>query len=450
MLPGIATIFRIGVAGPLGLAFLSAPATILFETPEDWETSLGTVKATRGAIAPMNRAASPSAILAAASLKDASAESCHDASVLLFDRKEFEAAESMARRAVAADPRFAPGHYMLGTTLLAMGQDQASREALLEALRIEPDYPEALSNLGVAHFRLGETRIALLSFIMALELKVAYPDAWANYLTVLSRELVPSDANPLPEPRDEGETAPAVWHWRAAVEAMNAGQADLSLRHFLRSLSLDLNNPNTHNDIAVLLDRIGRKALALPFLRAASVLAPDSELVSENLEKLDGEVSRQFLETQVAVVKRKLSRGDNATDRVKLAEVYRQMDQKNDVVEQLRRAVELEPEVIEYHVRLAQSLSTIDQHGEALLALQPALKMDPGNPRWRYRAAWLLLRIPDSGPPNHQLAVRFAREACEMTEYQRKDCLELLAKALDLAGDRKRAEAFREKARELE
>ena len=154
---------------------------------------------------------------------------------------------------------------------------EEAKQSLLEAIRIQPQYPQALGNLAVAHYELGEKARALGLLIEALEQKIDYSDGWSNYLTILSRELIPRDGlDRLPLPPDDEDAA--RWHWGAAMTAMKAGNAQQSTRHFLRSLSLDLNDPNVHNDFAVLLRQVDRKALALPFLKAASALAPGLEI----------------------------------------------------------------------------------------------------------------------------------------------------------------------------
>ena len=123
----------------------------------------------------------------------------HNAAVTYFDRKDFKGAAAMARRAIKADPRHAGAHYMLGSSLLALKQWEEAKQSLLEAVRIQPQYPQALGNLAVAHYELGETAQALGLLIEALGQKLDYSDGWSNYLTILSRELVPRDHPRLPE-----------------------------------------------------------------------------------------------------------------------------------------------------------------------------------------------------------------------------------------------------------
>lgn len=384
--------------------------------------------------------------------EEADARVLHHAAVLLFDGKDFESAAIMARRAMGADPEYAEGHFMLGSSLLSLGRPEEARNALLDAVRIRPDYPQALGNLAIAHYQLGKEPLALLMLIEALERKIDYSDGWGNYLTMLARELLPREGlDALPLPPEGEEVAPAVWHWQAAMTAMESDDAQRSVRHFLRSLSLNLNDPNVHNDFAVLLERTDRKPLALPFLRAAAVLAPGSALVRENLEQLSREVDRQFLELQVEALVGKLTREDSAADRLVLAMLYEQLDRQDEAMEQLRMAVELDPESSEYRFELAQGFSRRGKFAEALESFLPILEADPENPRWMFRVAWLLLQNqPSPGSRELEQAVDLARRSCELTEYRRRDCLELLARALVASGDSDQARAMQEKADALE
>jgi len=73
------------------------------------------------------------------------------------------------------------------------------------------------------------------------------------------------------------------------------------------------------------------------------------------------------------------------------------------------------------------------------------LKEDPQNPRWLFRMAWLLLQQPDPNWRDQSLAVQLARQACESTAYKRRDCLDLLTKALTVNGQTEDVPAIQEK-----
>ena len=57
---------------------------------------------------------------------------------------------------------------LLGSALYALGDFQAARHELQQALRLQPDYPDALCDLGCTYCALGQTPEAANSFSDAL------------------------------------------------------------------------------------------------------------------------------------------------------------------------------------------------------------------------------------------------------------------------------------------
>ena len=110
-----------------------------------------------------------------------------------------------------------------------------------------------------------------------------------------------------------------------------------------------------HNDFAVLLNQMDRKVLALPFLRAASALVPESDIANDNLDTLSKEVAHIVLLSQVESLQRKLSSTPAAADHVALAKVFWQIGEHSKTVEQLEKAVRLDGDSIEYQYELAQA-----------------------------------------------------------------------------------------------
>lgn len=372
-----------------------------------------------------------------------------DAAAHLFGQGDFAPAQEMAQRALAVDPLEARGHFLMGSSLLADRNFGSARKALLRAIRLRPDHPESFTNLATALHRLGRKEESLLMLILALENRIDSAEAWHNYLILLARELLPANTlRDLPHPPKEPVSSPARWHWQSAVSAIEEGDAEASIGHFLRSLSLDLNDPNTHNDFAVFLIEAGRKPLALPFLRAAAFLSPDSKLVEGNLDSLVVEVRELALRSAIAELEKKVSLRDQVAERISLAGLLEQSGREEEAIEQWRIVLDSDPDSIDHRLSLSRVLSRAGRFSEALSNMRPVLEVDPENPEWLFRAAWLLLQLPEPTGAERDEAVELASLACELTGNRNRDCLELLARALSAQGREREAEALRKRLRE--
>jgi Tfp pilus assembly protein PilF len=78
------------------------------------------------------------------------------------------AAEESFRKAIKADPLYAPGYRDLGSLLLVQGQVEDARSLLERSLAIEPADAKTHNNLGLALLGLGkrEQGIAHLRFAL--------------------------------------------------------------------------------------------------------------------------------------------------------------------------------------------------------------------------------------------------------------------------------------------
>lgn len=344
-------------------------------------------------------------ILSRAEASDASARELRAAALILINQKENEKAVSIANKAVVADPKSTQGHYLLGTALLGLDQYKASVEAFRDALQINPNHAETLSNLGVAYYKLNDSSKAIVALIQSLEVNINNVDAWCNYIAILSQQLVDNKIleTPLPKPPKAAKkinTELHLWHWQAALKAMEKGEVFLSVRHFLQSLSLELNDPNVHNDFAVLLSQLDRELLALPFLKAASVLAPDSTIAKKNRERLSAIVSQQMLQSRIENLQLSTTKNPTRTNQLELA----------------------------------QALSKNKQYKKAYQAMLPVVEQQPPNPKYQYRLAWLLLQQASPTDTDREQAIEHAKKAWQLTQYKQKECYDLLVTALQAAG----------------
>ena len=89
-----------------------------------------------------------------------SADTEYDRGVRARVVKDWTAAESAFRRAIALRPGFADAWNELGFALRNQGRYPESLAAYDEALKLRPDFPEALEYLGEAYVKMGRVEDA--------------------------------------------------------------------------------------------------------------------------------------------------------------------------------------------------------------------------------------------------------------------------------------------------
>ena len=102
---------------------------------------------------------------------------------LLHMTGHFEEAADCYREAIGAAPSpalHAQAWYNLGVTRMRQNRLAESREAYLQAISLDPGYPEASNNLGSVLFALGNPEEAESAWLEALRLRPDWPDPLFN------------------------------------------------------------------------------------------------------------------------------------------------------------------------------------------------------------------------------------------------------------------------------
>ncbi len=95
------------------------------------------------------------------------------------------------RRAVEANPSFAPAHMNVGIALQAAGELGAAVASYEQAIAVDSEYAAAYHNLALALLMLKRYSEAEASFLAALRIRGNFPEAWvglANTLEALGRD----------------------------------------------------------------------------------------------------------------------------------------------------------------------------------------------------------------------------------------------------------------------
>jgi predicted O-linked N-acetylglucosamine transferase (SPINDLY family) len=114
---------------------------------------------------------------------------------LLLAQDKFEQAIAAYERAVKIRPDFAEALHNLGTALSKLGDPASAAACYIRALQIAPDSAPAHNNLGCALILLGQLSAAISHYKQAIALHPEGPSAYANL--VLALHYVPGVSNAL-------------------------------------------------------------------------------------------------------------------------------------------------------------------------------------------------------------------------------------------------------------
>ncbi len=132
-----------------------------------------------------------------------------------------------------------------------------------------------------------------------------------------------------------------------------------------------------------------------------------------------------------------------------LAAQYTSLKKTEKAIESLKKSLQIYPKQPEVMSELAMALLGQNKISEALALLSESLELDPNQPYAVNSLAWIKATSKDAKFYDPPEALKFARQACELTKYQNPGMLDTLAAALAANGEFDKAVETAAKAIEL-
>ena len=288
-------------------------------------------------------------------------------------------AERLYTQLMAADPREATAHHMLGVVRAQQGRNSEALELMRAALALKPDAPEILSNYGNVLRAQGRFDEALTSYDRALATKPDYVGTWNK------RALVLRDLGRLDEALESAGKALSIQAHH--VEALNTsgivladlGRQEEALAQYDRALALAPDFPDTLNNRALTLKALKRPEEALASVeRALMVHGNFSEgwnnrgIVLSDLKRM-GEALESFGRALAL-------RPDYADAFNNRAVALFGLKRFSESLADCERALALNQRFADALYNAGNALSELNRPQEALSRYEQALAIDPNHP----------------------------------------------------------------------
>ena len=299
---------------------------------------------------------------------------------------------ALYRRCLADDGDSPTLSFLTGTALVQSGELEQGVVALENALRMRPDYPEALNSLGNALAELGRHDDAVAAYERAIALRPRYADACNNLGTLLSRQGRPEEALA----RYDAALAAAPGHRDAQANRASVlrdlGRLDEACASLRRAIDADPTRADLLSNLGSLLLQLGRPDEAREAYRSASALRPDHAPTRFGLGNALADLGS--LDDALASHDRAVALDpDYAQAWLNRGNLLRRQARLEEGRESYERALRAKPDYLEAWLNLGNVLGELQRHDEALAAYDRAIALRPDFARAHFDRANRLLAL---------------------------------------------------------
>jgi lipoprotein NlpI len=182
--------------------------------------------------------------------------------------------------------------------------------------------------------------------------------------------------------------------YQEALHRHQGGQLDAALERYDAFIAAEPNFPPAHNNRGQLLTALGRPALALSSLEAATRLNPGYAEAFNNLGAALRDLKR--LDEALASLDRAIAlKPDLAEAHSNRGSVLFDLGRAAEALASYERAIALKPALAAAHRNRGAALYRLNRPREAIDSYQQAIRIDPGDAEARYQQSLAMLLLGD-------------------------------------------------------
>ena len=287
-----------------------------------------------------------------------------------------QAAESIYRQILEADPTQADAMHLLGVIAQQVGNYAMAAEYIARAIGLKANVASFHNNLGEVYRASRRTADAVACYRRALELKPGFAEAHNN-LGVVLKGLGNRD-EAIACYRRAAQLKPdfAEAHYNLANALKDHGDLDQALASYRRALELKPDYAEVHYNLGNALKDQGNLDEATACYYRVLQLKPDYLAAYNNLGAALCAQGKQ--DEAVACYRRVLEvKPDYAEARYNLGRALREQGNLDEAIACYRRLLELKPDYAEAHNNLGAALNDQGRPDEAVACYRRALELKP-------------------------------------------------------------------------
>ena len=193
----------------------------------------------------------------------------------LYNQKEYDSAEKLARNLIQRFPKHGFGWKVLGVTLQMLGRTQESLEANKQAVALLPNDAEAYNNLGFAYQSENLMEETEKCFRQAIKLSPNFVDAHNNLSMALQRLNRLEEAEIVNRKVIELKPDSTIAHFVHGVTLQKLARLAEAEKSYRQTLAIDPNYAKAHGNLGLLLKNVSQFAESEKHFVTALKLDPE-------------------------------------------------------------------------------------------------------------------------------------------------------------------------------
>src|SRR5881296_96173 len=326
-----------------------------------------------------------------------------------LDSAKYRDSETLYRNTIQQNPDCWMCYNNLGTISFLQGRLAEAKENFEQALRIRPEFPDALDNLGIVLIDLGRGDEAIPYLRKAFEYQSTADAAEASFRFGAALLKMKRVDDAMPNIRQGIRLKPdyAEGHALLGAALQTSGKLSEAKSELDEAIRLKPDSPSLHRELADILLALGQSDEAIFQLETALHIDPqdpDSHGALAKLYAAKGRPAGAVTHYQEAV---RLKPGQPLLYNA-LAVVLQTLERPEEAQAHFQEAIRLKPDYADAHYNLGLLLTALGRRDEAIAEFKSSLRYDPNHPEAHDALGAALF---ESG--------KFAEAVAEFTETQR-------------------------------
>lgn len=303
----------------------------------------------------------------------------------LRDRGDLERARDALSEAIAIQPNFTLAYYNLAQTQIKARNIDGAAGSLQRAIELDPDFFIARIDLGDLERERHNDVVAVEQYRAALKTAPQDVRANVNLANLLLAQGQIDEAIALYRTALKTDPDHSVAHSSLGSALFQQGKSDEAISHFRAAVKVAPESVSAHLNLGIALRGVQQTDEAISEFEAALRLDPENQSAKNGMaESLAdaGAVAAGNGQLEVAAAKFNQALELNpklVPARFNLVRVYRLQNRLVDAERELRLLIEQQPELAAAHHELGRLLLDRNQRDAAIKALEEAERLKPGD-----------------------------------------------------------------------